>query len=116
MDGIEFLTEQLDNEIKLVSAKIFDCQKEELELREIHQSLVAKRQYILLNQETYARNMKTRFTKKELLSKYKIGNSTFSDVCKIGGLKPVDKLGRALVYDLSEFEQAMEDFKLWKSN
>lgn len=115
MQDISYLTEQLDNEINKISEQIVDCQKTALELQEQFQRLVAKREFVLLNEEIYARNMKTRFTKKELKEKFKMGDETFNNIKKIGRLKPVDSLGRAKVYDLSQFEQAKEDYRLWKS-
>lgn len=115
MQGIEFLTEQLDNEIKEVSEQIIDCQKSALVLQEKYQRLVAKREYILLNEEIYVASKKTNFTKKELKQKFKMGDDTFNMIKKIGGLKEVDKLGKAKVYDLEQFLQAREEYKLWNS-
>ncbi|HBC7247191.1 hypothetical protein [Enterococcus faecalis] len=115
MQGIDFLTEQLDSEIKEVSEQIIDCQKSALELQEKYQRLVAKREYILLNEEIYVASKKTSFTKKELQKKFKLGDDTFNMIKKIGRLEEIDKRGNAKIYDLEQFMQAREEYKLWKS-
>lgn len=115
MQEIEYLTEQLDNEIKELSEKIIDCQKSALALQEEYQRLVAKREYILLNEEIYVANRKTNFTKKELQQKFKLGDETFNMIKKIGCLEEIDKRGNAKIYDLEQFIQAREEYKLWKS-
>lgn len=115
MQEIEFLTEQLDKEIKELSEQIIDCQKSALVLQEEYQRLVAKREYILLNQEIYVATKKTNFTKKELQKKFKVGDETFNMIKKVGGLEEVDKIGNAKIYDLEQFLQAREEYKLWKS-
>lgn len=107
-------TKVLEQQIEETSQQIQEYQSELIKLQDIRIRLVSRIEFIELNNNLLADNKKVLFTKAEIMKKFKTGSSTFNEIKKIGHLEPIDNLGRAPLYNISDYEQAREDYKLWK--
>lgn len=107
-------TKVLEQQIEETSQQIQEYQSELIKLQDLRTRLVSRIEFIELNNDYLAEKKKTLYTKSEIMKKFKMGSSTFNEIKKIGHLEPVDNLGRAPLYNISDFEQAREDYKLWK--
>ena len=116
MQDTEFITRQLDNQIKESAEEIIECQKQLVKLQEIYYKLVARKEYVELNAEIIAKSKKTLFSRVELKKKFGFGDATFYEIKKFAQIEPVDKRGKEVFYDLSTFEQARKDYYLWKKH
>ncbi len=107
-------TKVLEQQIEETSQQIQEYQSKLVKLQDLRTRLVSRIEFIELNNDYLAEKKKVLYTKSEIMKKFKTGSSTFNEIKKIGKLDPVDNLGRAPLYNISDFEQAREDYKLWK--